>query len=66
MNGLIFVTAFYVVLVHKVDGLPRLSGLMKLGYIMADGILLTPTARSLCSAGRPCMPRIQIRRLVKQ
>ena len=29
-------------LVHKVEELPQMSGLLKLGYIMADGILLTP------------------------
>ena len=40
-------------LVHKVDGLPRLSGLMKLGYIMADGILLTPACALIMFSGAP-------------
>lgn len=55
MNGLIFVTAFFMwwPLVHKVDGLPRLSGLMKLGYIMADGILLTPACALIMFSGAP-------------
>lgn len=41
---LIFMAAFFMwwPLVHKVEELPQMSGLLKLGYIMADGILLTP------------------------
>lgn len=41
---LIFIAAFFMwwPLVHKVEELPQMNGLLKLGYIMADGILLTP------------------------
>ncbi|MBU8786285.1 MULTISPECIES: cytochrome c oxidase assembly factor CtaG [Bacillus] len=41
---LIFVAAFFMwwPLIHRVKELPHMNGLLKMGYIMADGILLTP------------------------
>ncbi|MGW8457986.1 cytochrome c oxidase assembly factor CtaG [Bacillus atrophaeus] len=55
MTCLIFITAFFMwwPLVHKLKELPQLSGLMKLGYIMADGILLTPACALIMFSGTP-------------
>ncbi|NLS88275.1 cytochrome c oxidase assembly factor CtaG [Bacillus subtilis] len=55
ITWLIFVLAFFMwwPLVHKVGRLRQLSGLMKLGYIMADGMLLTPACALIMFSGAP-------------
>lgn len=41
---LIFIAGFFMwwPLIHRIEELPQMNGLLKMGYIMADGILLTP------------------------
>lgn len=52
---LIFVAAFFMwrPLVTKTEGKERLSGLMKLGYIMANGVLLTPACALIMFSEHP-------------
>lgn len=63
LNGLLhaaytvalFVFAVFVwwPLVNKLEGHYQLSGLKKLGYIIADGVLLTPACALIIFAGHP-------------
>ncbi|AGT31402.1 cytochrome C oxidase assembly protein [Geobacillus genomosp. 3] len=51
----IFVAAFFMwwPLVNKLSGWTALSGLKKMGYIFADGMLLTPACALIIFAGTP-------------
>ncbi|MBG9916994.1 cytochrome C oxidase assembly protein [Bacillus sonorensis] len=52
---LIFIAAFFMwwPLIHRVKELPHMGGLLKMGYIMADGILLTPACALIMFSGTP-------------
>lgn len=53
--ALIFVASFYMwwPLVNTIENKKQLSGLMKLGYIMANGILLTPACALIMFSEAP-------------
>ncbi|WFA06812.1 cytochrome c oxidase assembly factor CtaG [Bacillus sp. HSf4] len=52
---LLFIAGFFMwwPLIHRIEGLPQMNGLLKMGYIMADGILLTPACALIMFSGTP-------------
>ncbi|MCL6798546.1 cytochrome c oxidase assembly factor CtaG [Bacillus altitudinis] len=55
MTVVIFIAAFFMwwPLVHKVQSQPQITGILKLGYIMADGILMTPACALIMFSEAP-------------
>lgn len=55
MTWIIFIAAWMMwwPLVNKMPGWQSLSGLKKIGYIFADGVLLTPACALIIFAGKP-------------